>query len=265
MPDRPPPGGVAFHEAGRSCGHSGHFASEVEFSKGYRYFASVITLAKCGSAAKVGIRRVGIAVKTAHGARLPDPGARRPRGIAARTGPAPPLLSNETHWGRKPPIGVGNLPTPMPSCLPQCGKARHVAYPNALLPTPMREGAPRCLPQCTVTYPNAGARPPAALSAPRLLRAPLRIWAGVVRNASGFRCFRWAPRGSGPKCVWVSLFSAGSARGWSEMRLGLTVLAGSGWIRPDSDAFWTTCPSSPRSRPRLRRILDHRTAGAPGH
>ncbi|ERH32556.1 hypothetical protein HMPREF1550_01058, partial [Actinomyces sp. oral taxon 877 str. F0543] len=130
MPDRPPPGGVAFHEAGRSCGHSGHFASEVEFSKGYRYFASVITLAKCGSAAKVGIRRVGIAVKTAHGARLPGPGARRPRGIAARTGPAPPLLSNETHWGRKPPIGVGNLPTPTPSCLPQGGKARHFAYPN---------------------------------------------------------------------------------------------------------------------------------------
>ena len=213
------------------AGHSGHFASEVEFSKGYRYFASVIKLAKCGSAAKVGIRRVGIAVKTAHGARFPGPGARRPRGIAARTGPAPPLLSNETHWGRKPPIGVGNLPTPMPSCLPQCGnarhvayptallptpmrggtrsclpqcgKARHVAYPNALLPTPMREGTPRCLPQCTVTYPNAGARPPAALSAPRLLRAPLRIWAGMVQNASESRCFRRAPRGSGPKCVWV--------------------------------------------------------------
>jgi len=183
----------------RQC--SGSSASEVEFSKGYRYFASVIKLAKCGSAAKVGIRRVGIAVKTAHGARFPGPGARRPRGIAARTGPAPPPLSNETHWGRKPPIGVGNLPTPTPSCLPQCGNARHVAYPNALLPTPMREGAPRCLPQCTVTYPNAGARPPAALSAPRLLRAPLRIWAGVVQNASGFRCFRRAPRGSGPKCV----------------------------------------------------------------
>ena len=184
-------------------GYLGCFASEVEFSKGYRYFASVIKLAKCGSAAKVGIRRVGIAVKTAHGARLPGPGAQRPRGIAARTGPAPPPLSNETHWGRKPPIGVGNLPTPMPSCLPQGGKARHVAYPNALLPTPMREGAPRCLPQCTVTYPNAGARPPAALSAPRLLRVPLRIWAGVVRNASESRRFRRAPRGSGPKCVWV--------------------------------------------------------------
>ena len=229
MPDRPPPGGVAFHEAGRSCGHSGHFASEVEFSKGYRYFASVITLAKCGSAAKVGIRRVGIAVKTAHGA-LPDPGARRPRGIAARTGPAPPLLSNETHWGRKPPIGVGNLPTPMPSCLPQCGKARHVAYPNALLPTPMR-----------------------AHARPLRFRRP---------GSCGFHCE--------------------SGRGWSEMRLSLAVFDGLragvvrnasgfdgfGRIRVDSvrlRRFWTTCPSSPRSRSRLRRILDHRTAGAPGH
>ena len=130
-----------------------------------------------GIAAKVGIRRVGIAVKTAHGGRLPGPGARRPRGIAVRTGPAPPPLSNETHWGRKPPIGVGNLPTPMPSCLPQCGKARYVACPNA------------------------GARPPAVLSAPRPLRAPLRIWAGAIQNASGFRCFRRAPHVGGPKCV----------------------------------------------------------------
>ena len=49
------------------------------------------------------------------------------------------------------------------------------------------------------------------------------------------------------------------------MRLGLVVLAGFGWFRWDSDAFWTTCPPSPRSRPRLRRILDHRTTEAPGH
>ena len=175
-------------------------------------------------------RRVGIAVKTAHGARLPGPGARRPRGIAVRTGPAPPPLSNETHWGRKPPIGVGNLPTPMPSCLPQYGKARHVAYPNALLPTPMR-----------------------AHARPLRFRRP---------GSCGFHCE--------------------SGRGWSEMRLSLAVFDGLragvvrnasgfdgfGRIRVDSvrlRRFWTTCPSSPRSRSRLRRILDHRTAGAPGH
>ena len=29
-----------------------YFASEVKFSKGYRHFASVITLAKCGIAVK---------------------------------------------------------------------------------------------------------------------------------------------------------------------------------------------------------------------
>ena len=158
-----------------------------------------------GIAAKVGIRRVGIAVKPAHGARLPDPGARRPRGIAARTGPAPPPLSNETHWGRKPPIGVGRALAARER-REKLGQetthwGRQFAYPNALLPTPMREGTPRCLPQCTVTYPNAGARPPAVLSAPRPLRAPLRIWAGAIQNASGFRCFRRAPHVGGPKCV----------------------------------------------------------------
>ena len=42
--------------------------------------------------------------------------------------------------------------------------------------------------------------------APAGPRAPLRIWAGVVRNASGFRCFRRAPRVGGPKCVWVCRF-----------------------------------------------------------
>ena len=191
MPDRPPPGGVALHEAGRSCGHSGHFASEVEFSKGYRYFASVIKFAKCGSAAKVGIRRVGIAVKTAHGARFPGPGARRPRGIAARTGPAPPPLSNETHWDRKPPIGVGNLPTPMHRNLPQCGKARHVAYPNALLPTPMRAHA-RPLrfrrPGSCGLHCESGRE----WSEMRLSYAVFDgLRAGVVRNASGFDGFGW--------------------------------------------------------------------------
>ena len=107
------------------------------------------------------------------------------------------------------------------------------------------------LPQCTVTCPNADACLPAALSVLRFLLASpgIRVAVGV----------------GGPKCVWVSLFSAGSARGWSKMRLGLVVLAGFGWIRWDSDAFWTKCPPSPRSRPRLRRISDHRTTEAPGH
>ena len=82
----------------------------------------------------------------------------------------------------------------------------------------------------------------------------------VVQWSSGLVVW-WS---GGPKCVWVSLFSACSARGWSEMRLGLVVLAGFGWIRWDSDAFWTTCPPSPRSRPRLRRFLDHSRPPPPG-
>ncbi|ERH32374.1 hypothetical protein HMPREF1550_01163 [Actinomyces sp. oral taxon 877 str. F0543] len=36
----------------RRAGTGSSLASEVEFSKGYRHFASVITLAKCGIAVK---------------------------------------------------------------------------------------------------------------------------------------------------------------------------------------------------------------------
>ena len=46
--------------------------------------------------------------------------------------------TDQAHWGRQPPIGVGNLPTPMLRFLPRCAK---------------RPG--RSLPQCTVSYPNA--------------------------------------------------------------------------------------------------------------
>ena len=172
-------------------------------------------------------------MKTAHGGRLPGPGARRPRGIAVRTGPAPPPLSNETHWGRKPPIGVGNLPTPMPSCLPQCGKTLAVAYPNAgrhaTLPTPMHRNLPQC------------GRTPArcAFGAP----AP----AGSTANLGG----------GGPKRVWVSLFSVGSARGWSEMRLGFAVFGGlRAWVVRNAsgfDGFGRIRVDSVR----LRRFLDH--------
>ena len=220
MPDRPPPGGVAFREAGRSCGHSGHFASEVEFSKGYRHFASVITLVKCGSAVKaeVSLRKWDPSCRyrceNSPWRAAPGPGRPEATRYSRQNGPRAAsafqrdaLGQETTHWGRQFAYPNALLPTPMrkgtPRCLPQCT----VTYPNAgrhaTLPTPMREGTPRCLPQCTVTYPNAGARPPAVLSAPRPLRAPLRIWAGAIQNASGFRCFRWAPRGSGPKCVWV--------------------------------------------------------------
>ena len=41
------------------------------------------------------------------------------------------------------------------------------------------------------------------------------------------------------------------------MRLSSTLFGRFLRFRADSDAFWTTQPTSPRNRPRLRRILDH--------
>ena len=110
---------------------------------------------------------------------------------------------------------------------------RQFAYPNALLPTPMREGTPRCLPQCGRTPARC------AFSAP----AP----AGSTANLGG----------GDPKRVWVSLFSTGSARGWSKMRLSLAVFdgLGAGVVRNASgfDGFgWIRVDSV-----RLRRFLDH--------
>ena len=159
------------------AGYLGCFASEVEFSKGYRHFASVITLAKCGSAVKAeaSLRKWDPSCRyrceNSPWRAAPGPGSPEVTRYSHENGPAPPPLSNETHWGRKPPIGVGNLPAPMPSCLPQYRKARRVACPNAPLPTPMREGTRSCLPQCGkarhVACPNALLPTPMRQSTPR--------------------------------------------------------------------------------------------------
>ena len=63
--------------------------------------------------------------------------------------------------------------------------------------------------------------------------------------------------GSGPKRVWVSLFSVGSARGWSKTRLGFAVFGGlRAWVVRNASGFdgfgWIRVDSV-----RLRRILDH--------
>ena len=60
--------------------------------------------------------------------------------------------------------------------------------------------------------------------------APVTCSVGLASVCGGgaLLVVQWS---GGPKCVWVSLCSAGFARGWSEMRLGLMVLAGFGWIR----------------------------------
>ena len=183
------------------------------------------------------------------------------------------------HWGRQLRIGVGNLPTPMGGCLPQRRKgrarARQVAYPNGRFPAPTEErtrtGAPSCLPQWEVPCPNRAMHATAALDLDAfLLRGSeprcherLSCW---ERIRIGVLPYRPSPgRRRGPKCVWVSLFSEGPARGWSKKRLSLTVLAGFRQFRADSDAFWTRRPERPRIRPRLRRISDHRATGHPGH
>ena len=90
-------------------------------------------------------------------------------------------------------------------------------------------------------------------------------WAGVVQNASGFRCFRRASRVGGPKCVWVWWFWPDSG-GFGDTQTLFGPHARQAPVPArDLDAFWTKCPPSPRSRPRLRRFLDHRTTEAPDY
>ena len=144
----------------------------------------------------------------------------------------------------------------VPSCLPQW----EITCPDRPLPTPMRATAvldldvpPATGSECTVT---SGFR---AAGSELWRHGRLPRWVGAFRPV----CLPYPPspgRRRGPKCVWVSLFSEGPARGWSKMRLSSTDLAGSRRIRADSDAFWTRRPERPRIRPRLRRISDH----APG-
>ena len=154
------------------------------------------------------------------------------------------------HWGRRIAYPNGRFPAPtedrmragVPSCLPQW----EITCPDRPLPTPMRATAvldldvpPATGSECTVT---SGFR---AAGSELWRHGRLPRWVGAFRPV----CLPYPPspgRRRGPKCVWVSLFSTG--------------LAGSGRIRADSDAFWTTHPERPRIRPRLRRISDH----APG-
>ena len=168
------------------------------------------------------------------------------------------------HWGRRIAYPNGRFPAPtedrmragVPSCLPQW----EITCPDRPLPTPMRATAvldldvpPATGSECTVT---SGFR---AAGSELWRHGRLPRWVGAFRPV----CLPYPPspgRRRGPKCVWVSLFSEGPARGWSKMRLSSTDLAGSRRIRADSDAFWTTHPERPRIRPRLRRISDH----APG-
>ena len=115
----------------------GCFASDAEFSKGCRHFASVITLAKCGTAVKP---EASLSKQTP--SRAPRPPGRREShwGTLAALGQVSP------HWGRllicpNGPLPTPNapLPAPMTRCLPQCGSSplhdRTTALPAALQPS----------------------------------------------------------------------------------------------------------------------------------
>ena len=120
-------------------GYGGSFASEVEFSKGYRHFASVITLAKCksgGVAVKPGpwSARAQAPVGQVRSARWPrsprraDSGALGPGAAAPVAPPAAPsrapraaLGQASPHWGRLITCPNAQFPAPMARILPRCG------------------------------------------------------------------------------------------------------------------------------------------------
>ena len=129
------------------AGHSGCLASEAEFSKGYRHFASVISLAKCGSAVKAeaSLRKCAPSCRyrceNSPWRAAPGPGRPEATRYSRQNGPRAAsafqrnaLGQETTHWGRQFAYPNTLLPTPMRqdtrSCLPQCGKTLAVAYPN---------------------------------------------------------------------------------------------------------------------------------------
>ena len=118
-----PSGGVLYCKARLLGLRARCFASEAEISKGYRHFASVITLAKCCIAARVwyrcenGLCRVGIAVKTGLSCAAPGLGRswarwfrRASNGIPVRTesvAPPQPAPVSSDRTGS----GIGVLPS----------------------------------------------------------------------------------------------------------------------------------------------------------
>ena len=96
-----------------------------------RIFKGIPSLCKCYNTCKVWYRCTsgGISVKAAPAV----PPLRDAPGCRGRPTPTPPQRTpqcGETLRGRKPPIGVDKLPTPMACCLPQCTVARPDAVPH---------------------------------------------------------------------------------------------------------------------------------------
>ena len=156
-----------------------------------------------------------------------------------------------------------------PSCLPQW----EVAYPNggkdahgrAKLPTPIGQCMP--LRHSTLTPSCCGVPNRAVTSAFRAgstfgsvfsLTGPPQGTV-VVQNASGFRCFRRAQRGGGPKCVSVRRIWPDPGKfGQTQTHFGPGVRKDPGSAR-DSDAFRTT--EQPGIRATVPEDHGHRAAG----
>ena len=87
-----------------------------------------------------------------------------------------------SHRGREPPTGAGNLPTPMARCLPQCGPApaQDLLVGLVLIGAPVeaRPRAARCAASVVDRAPGAGLRGSQGLRPAILLRcgavAPMR-------------------------------------------------------------------------------------------
>ena len=156
--------------------------------------------------------------------------------------------------------GRAKLPTPMGGSLPRWrtgrARARQVAYPNGRSPAPIGQCMP--LRHSTLTPSCCGVPNRAVTSAFRAGSAFGSVFsltsppqgAVVVQNASGFRCFRRAQHGGGPKCVSVRRFWPDSCDfGQTQTHFGPRTRKDPGSAR-DSDAFRTT------------KQLNHRATGA---
>ena len=151
--------------------------------------------------------------------------------------------------------------------LPQQGtgrtRARQVAYPNGRSPAPIGQCMP--LRHSTLTPSCCGVPNRAVTSAFRAGSAFGSAFsltdppqgAVVVQNASGFRCFRRAQRGGGPKCVSVRRIWPDPGKfGQTQTHFGPGVRKDPGSAR-DSDAFRTTeQPGNRATGPLSRKTTD---------
>ena len=135
--------------------------------------------------------------------------AMTPRRSAGETS----VETDQAHWGRQPPIGVGNLPTPMLRFLPQCTERpcrslpqRTVSCPNTpdsgapplRPPTPTHRFLPQCAERTGRSLPQYAGRPADRVGAQvrARLHAPIRRTAWPLptpRSATDHQCHAHGP------------------------------------------------------------------------